>query len=169
MVTDKLAKEFEKIRASLGKSKKLILADIDKIDEKYRKLAQEEKKNLTESLGVLNDQLKYYDMMLGVSVSKDDASDEFVEPDYTEEPPVLDEEPAIVDTIFPDNLDNVSSSDEDKKEETFVESASVEPATVIEDIPEVKEEKEKVVVNAEWPDNDNLKIGEDGWPEWPEA
>ena len=48
MVTDKLAKEFEKIRASLAKSKKLILADIDKIDEKYRRLAQEEKKSLTE-------------------------------------------------------------------------------------------------------------------------
>ena len=47
---EKLVKEFEKIYASLGKSKKLILADIDKIDEKYHKLAQEEKKNLTESL-----------------------------------------------------------------------------------------------------------------------
>ena len=65
MIADKLAKEFEKIRASLTKSKKLILADIDKIDEKYRRLAQEEKKSLTESLGILNEQLKYYDNMLG--------------------------------------------------------------------------------------------------------
>ena len=63
-MVDKLVKEFEKIRVSLNKSKKLILADIDKIDEKYRKLAQEEKKSLTESLSILNDQLKYYDKML---------------------------------------------------------------------------------------------------------
>ena len=62
---EKLVKEFEKIYASLGKSKKLILADIDKIDEKYRKLAQEEKKSLTDNLTVLNEQMKYYATMLG--------------------------------------------------------------------------------------------------------
>lgn len=108
-MTEKLVKEFEKIYASLGKSKKLILADIDKIDEKYRKLAQEEKKNLTESLNVLNEQMKYYATMLGGKAGevKDEATEE---------------EPVIEDTIFPEN--NVQ---EEKVEVTATVEKAEEP------------------------------------------
>lgn len=118
MVTDKLAKEFEKIRASLAKSKKLILADIDKIDDKYRRLAQEEKKSLTESLGILNEQLKYYDNMLGGS--SENAEDTFVEEQKSEE------EPTIQDTIFPEN--NEPEEHEEVKETKAVDLDAEEDA-----------------------------------------
>ena len=102
---EKLAKEFEKIRASLTRSKKLIVADIDKIDEKYRKLAQEEKKNLTENLAVLNEQLKYYDKMLKGEPTVEE----------TDEEPANEEQEAVIqDTIFPENNE---PEEEEKKEE----------------------------------------------------
>ena len=109
-MTEKLIKEFEKIRASLTKSKKLILADIDKIDEKYRRLAQEEKKHLTDNLSVLNEQLKFYDSMCS-------SPSEYLPSEAADDAPV--EEPKeeveekIQDTIFPEN--NVPD-EEDKKE-----------------------------------------------------
>ena len=115
---EKLVKEFEKIRASLEKSKKLIVADIDKIDEKYRRLAQEEKKSLTENLSVLNEQLKYYDKMLGSNA---------------EDAPVEDES-VIQDTIFPEN----NEDDSDK----VCELPVIEEETITEKPVENEEEKE---------------------------
>lgn len=117
-MVDKLVKEFEKIRVSLNKSKKLILADIDKIDEKYRKLAQEEKKSLTESLSILNDQLKYYDKMLEgqtEDVAEDSSADE-TETEVVDNMPS--EEEAVVDTVYPENniqeeVDDVFEQKED--------------------------------------------------------
>ncbi len=153
---EKLVKEFEKIYASLGKSKKLILADIDKIDEKYRKLAQEEKKNLTDSLAILNEQMKYYSTILGGNAGE--AKDEVVE-----------EEPAIEDTIFPEN--NVQ---EEKVEVTATVEKIEEPVfetTETETENEPKEETKTIEepvaadvvpadssatadnVAVEWPDN----------------
>lgn len=130
MIADKLAKEFEKIRASLTKSKKLILADIDKIDEKYRRLAQEEKKNLTESLGILNEQLKYYDNMLGgISENTEDTSVEEQNPE---------EEPKIQDTIFPEN----NEPEEPEKQEEAKEAEVNTDAVITEDVPQ-PEKKEK--------------------------
>ena len=114
-MTEKLVKEFEKIRTSLAKSKKLVLSDIDKIDEKYRKLAQEEKKSLTESLAVLNEQLKYYDKMLNGVPIVEDASDENAETEQVEETPEEEKEAVIEDTIFPEN--NEPEVKEETKEE----------------------------------------------------
>lgn len=129
MVTEKLAKEFEKIRISLAKSKKLILADIDKIDEKYRRLAQEEKKNLTESLGILNEQLKYYDNMLdGVSENTEDTYEEEQKPE---------EEPKIQDTIFPENNEPEESEKQEEAKEAEVNTDSV----ITEDAPQPEQKK----------------------------
>lgn len=151
---EKLVKEFEKIYASLGKSKKLILADIDKIDEKYRKLAQEEKKNLTESLAILNEQMKYYSTILGGNAGE--AKDE------------VEEEPAIEDTIFPEN--NVQ---EEKVETTATVEKIEEPVfetTETETENEPKEETKTI----EEPDAadvvpaDNSATTDDVAVEWPD-
>lgn len=174
MIAEKLAKEFEKIRTSLAKSKKLILADIDKIDEKYRRLAQEEKKSLTESLGILNDQLKYYDNMLGgVAEAVEEAP---ADEQKTEE------EPKIQDTIFPEN----NESEETEKQEEVKEAEVNTDAVVTEDVPQP--EKAADVKNIEtmaedapseqaiedipelnspdWSDPNNVKTDDDGWPKW---
>ena len=172
---DKLVKEFEKIRASLTKSKKLILADIDKIDEKYRKLAQEEKKNLTESLSILNEQLKYYDTMLGGNAAE--GKEEEDPPEHQERSQVIE------DTISPENNEDtemaekpaddapVNAGDTDSVPELGVEQPAVDDTKqeekkeeqVIEEIPE----NAVPTITDDWPDND-LKIGDNGWPEWPE-
>ena len=185
MVTDKLAKEFEKIRASLSKSKKLILADIDKIDEKYRRLAQEEKKSLTESLGILNEQLKYYDNMLGgVAENTEETSVEEQKPE---------EEPKIQDTIFPEN----NEPEEPEKQEEVKETKAVDPdaeedaeweqkiqsgeikevntdAVVTEDVPQPEQTENATVAvedipqlnEPDWNDPNNVKTDDDGWPKW---
>ena len=169
---EKLAKEFEKIRASLAKSKKLIVADIDKIDEKYRRLAQEEKKSLTENLAILNEQLKYYDKMLGDERVQEEFDTEEHEDFEHQEPatdlpePKEEEEKPIEDTIFPENNEpEHEPMKEEKVEEVVEEKAepvaepekkSEEPA--IEDIPEI--------TDTDWGDVQNAKTDENGWPVW---
>lgn len=182
---EKLVKEFEKIRVSLAKSKKLILADIDKIDEKYRRLAQEEKKSLTESLGILNEQLKYYDNMLsGAPVNAEDTSAEEQKSE---------EEPKIQDTIFPENNEPEETekqeeaketkavdldAEEDAEWEQKIQSGEIKEvntdAVVTEDVPQ-PEQAENVTVAVEdipqlndpdWSDPNNVKTGDDGWPQW---
>lgn len=182
MVTDKLAKEFEKIRASLAKSKKLILADIDKIDEKYRRLAQEEKKSLTESLGILNEQLKYYDNMLGgVAENTEEVSVEEQKPE---------EEPKIQDTIFPENNEPEEQeevketkavdldAEEDAEWEQKIQSGEIKEvntdAVVTEDIPQPEQAENATVAvedipqlnDSDWGDSNNVKTDDNGWPQW---
>ncbi len=191
MIAEKLAKEFEKIRTSLAKSKKLILADIDKIDEKYRRLAQEEKKSLTESLGILNDQLKYYDNMLGgVAETVEEAP---ADEQKTEE------EPKIQDTIFPENneeeqeapekqeeqkeadaekssdtdVEENAESEQDKSDETKEAEVNTD-AVVTEDVPQPEQTEDAIVAvedipelnSPDWSNPDNLKTNDDGWPQW---
>lgn len=154
-MTEKLVKEFEKIRTSIAKSKKLVLSDIDKIDEKYRKLAQEEKKTLTENLAVLNEQLKYYDKMLDGEpiVEETDEKSEYVEPDPVEEAPEM----TIQDTIFPEN-NEPEVKEETKEEEKPVDSDAQEDAEWDDKIQsgEIKEveSKEEVAENTESANND---------------
>lgn len=141
---EKLEKEFQKIRASLTKSKKLIVADIDKIDEKYRKLAQEEKRSLTESLAVLNEQLKYYDKML----NGEPIADENVDADATEETPEVEEKEAVIeDTIFPEN----NESEEGEKQEEKSADSDTEENTGAEETEPEKEglTKEEIVEKLE--------------------
>ena len=150
-MTEKLAKEFEKIRASLSKSKKLILADIDKIDEKYRRLAQEEKKTLTENLGILNEQLKYYDNMLGgTSENTEDTSVEDQKPE---------EEPKIQDTIFPEN--NEPEEQEEANETKAVDLDAEEDAEWEQKIQsgEIKKVNTDAVVTEDAPQPERKKKG----------
>lgn len=153
---DKLVKEFEKIRASLAKSKKLILVDIDKIDEKYRKLAQEEKKSLTESLAILNEQLKYYDKMLDGKPVVEETSEESVDADTMEDAP-KEEEKAIEDTIFPENNEPEETSvDEEKKGMIVEEVVSVLEDAGIKNIDTVAEEPKEELA-------ESVEVTNDGW------
>lgn len=184
---EKLVKEFEKIRASLTKSKKLIVADIDKIDEKYRRLAQEEKKSLTESLSILNEQLKYYDKMLGGEPVQEESDEENREDSVQSEPetnlpePKEEKEAVIEDTIFPEN--NEPEQVEEKIEEPEKKGmtqeeivAGLESAGFV-NIDTVVENTEEL---GEWPDDENkpaekkevevskFEIDDNGWPELPD-
>ena len=166
---EKLVKEFEKIHSSLTKSKKLILADIDKIDEKYRKLAQEEKKSLNESLGILNDQLKYYEKMLGKSiVTIDEEPDDDLPAGETAlgDSVKVEEEPVIEDTIFPDN--NEESKKHDGADDLpFTETPVEEPVAEEAPVEEKKDEYSDI-----WPEEnaeqEKVEGDEDGWPAFPE-
>ena len=124
---DKLVKEFEKIRSSLTKSKKLILSEIDKIDDKYRKLAEEEKKSLMANLSAVNDQLKYFDNMLGGTA--DEPVDESTD-DVVEEPVVVEEPEMVVDTIYQDN--NVQEGADDVFEQETTDEP-FDPVQVVEE------------------------------------
>ena len=175
-MVEKLAKEFEKIRTSLNKSKKFILADIDKIEEKYRKLADAEKKSLMDSLSVLNDQLKYYDAMLGnqdnaVVDESDSEAEEFTDNDNL---PSADE--AVVDTVYPENnaqeeaddvfeqVDEVSAEEGFKEiteatwEEAFGENMDSEDSSESEAEPKTDDAVEEAAaesdtsdISEEWP------------------
>lgn len=180
-----LLKEFSKIYTSCNKAKQGAIVEISKIDEKYRKLAEKEKEQLNELVKALESQMEMYGKYLGLVKTEDEP----VQEDVTEA--VVEEEPAIEDTIFPEN--NEPEQVEEKTEEpekkgltqedivAGLEAAGIvnldevikeekkeektEEAVVLEDIPEVGGSNP----NMEWPDNDNLKLDESGWPEWPEA
>ena len=124
---DKLVKEFEKIRSSLTKSKKLILSEIDKIDDKYRKLAEEEKKSLMANLSAVNDQLKYFDNMLGGAAEEpaEESTDDAVEEPVAQEEPEM-----VVDTIYKEN--NIQDEADEVFEQETVEE-SFDPAKVVEE------------------------------------
>ena len=117
---DQMSKEFSKIYASCNKAKQTAMAEMGKIDEKYRRMAEEEKKSITEFVKKVDEQLEMYAGYLGL-----DKGEEVTEtpepapvegtPDMTPQEPEKEEE--IVDTIFPDNLDDI----EEKKEEEVVE------------------------------------------------
>ena len=88
----KFLKEISNIIASAEKAKKVVLAEMDKVDEKYRKLADEEKKNLNEILANLNSQIKLYAPIVNQETAEAVVADTAVE-----------EEEKVVDTVFPEN------------------------------------------------------------------
>ena len=175
----KLAKEFATIFASTNKAKQLAVAELGKIDEKYRKLAEKEKESLNETVKMLDTQLNYYGNLLGLN-----AGETPVQEEVAEEPEVVGnlevKEDEIVDTIFPEN------NEEEVKNETEVVEAPVEAAGTDpvrpDDAPaadkyadiwpdggdQSADEKPAEVKNREFPNPENVTIGEDGWPEWPE-
>lgn len=88
----KFLKEISNILASAEKAKKVVLAEMDKVDEKYRKLADEEKKSLNEILANLNAQMKLYGPMVNQEAAVE-----------TTPEPAIEEEEKVVDTVFPEN------------------------------------------------------------------
>lgn len=167
---DQMSKEFSKIYASCNKAKQGAVAEIGKIDEKYRKMAEEEKKQLNELVKTLEEQMKLYAGYLGLD--KDDEATETPEPAPAEEMPDTtvqepeEEEEKIVDTIFPDNLDDVKEEPAPVEEVPAGENAeqpewtSTDPAEewpVEEEHNQEEEKKEPILVTDD----------ESGWPEFP--
>ena len=145
--------------------------DMDYIDEKYRKLMEEEKSELKKNLADCKSQLKIWKKMFDsfdstlvaeavgeyVSTSTEDVvsvdegpefdSAGFTDADnYVEDAPVEVEETEekIEDTIFSDN--NEEDSEESSEEKTETETVEEPVVEVDEDVP----------------------VEDDGWPEFPE-
>lgn len=110
----KFLKEISNIFTAADKAKKVVLSEMDKIDEKYRKLAEEEKKQLNSILANLNEQIKLY----GPMVNGDKVDDAPVAP---EESAASSEEEKVVDTIYEDN--NVYPFGEESEEANVAEAS----------------------------------------------
>lgn len=95
----KYFKDVSSLYSTAQRVKKYVVAELDKIDEKYRKIIAEEKKQLNEQLEVLNAQIKFYS---GIVNPEETPASEESEP-KAEQTPVVEEEPVITDTIFPEN------------------------------------------------------------------
>ena len=139
----KLIKNFKNILSSSISAKDIVKSEIDKVDEKYRKLAEQEKVDLNKQLETLDAQIAIYSSLL-----KDEAVD-------TAEAPV--EEEKVVDTVFPEN-----NAEEEVEEEQATEPVE-EPkdATVSdgsgdiawpEDEAAEEETTEEETEEDEWPD-----------------
>lgn len=159
---------------------KSVESEISVIDEKYRKLAEEEKKHLTAELASLKSEKKVWDKMFKTF------KDEDVKEALGEEVPAVEEE-KVVDTIFPENniekaVDEFVAEDDPSVVEEAVEDQ--DESVAVEDIPEVSSENtaEDVPVTEGDPWDDApageaeepkvTDLGEvnvdDGWPEFPE-
>ena len=175
-----LLKEFSKIYASCNKAKQGAIVERAKIDEKDRKLAEKEKEELNELVNTLESQMEMYGKYLGLVKNEDEPEQE--EPDSVKEED--EEEKQIEDTIFPENNDPEPVEEKvEEPEKTGMTKdeivAGLESAGFvnIEDvIKEEKEEKKEAVVedipelgNVQWPEDENVKLDSNGWPEWPEA
>ena len=125
-----LLKQFANIYSSCNKAKQGALAEIGKIDEKYRKLAEKEKEQLNELVKALDSQMEMYGNYLGLNKTED----------KTEEPVEEPAEDLVKDELFPDNNEEIEKTGEKLSEET------VKPASVPAD-----DTVTTNAVNVEWP------------------
>lgn len=141
-------------------------AALDVIDEKYRKIIAEEKKTLKANLSEYKSQLKQYEKMFSAfdSTAVKEVLGDF-ETTVTEEEQEVEtdvtnnqEEPVIMDSIFPEN-----NEPEPEEAVSSTVEESTEEVTATEEWVEEKPEAKPVVEDASV-----LEISEDGWPEFPE-
>jgi len=153
----KLLKNFKNILSSSLSAKEIIKSEIDKVDEKYRKLAEAEKHGLNEQMAVLDEQIKLYSTFL-----KD------------EEIPVVDNAPAeeeekVVDTLYEDNNDEEEGTSE-KVEETVDESQPVDelPEGALDDPNRIIDEWPEDAVESEEETEEKSEDNDDEWPTEPQ-
>ena len=91
----KFLREITNILTSSEKAKKVALQEIEKIDEKYRKLAEEEKKSLSETVKNLDDIVSYYSAFTKKDNEEEKVVDNLFEENNEEEAP--EEEAEVVD------------------------------------------------------------------------
>lgn len=141
----KLLKNFKTILASSISAKEIVASEIEKVDEKYRKLAEAEKADLNAQLKALDAQITNFQNILG---SDSEAVDET---------PATEEK--VVDTVFPEN--NV---EEEETEEVAPEEES-EGSSEEGDIvwPEDKAEEQEETAE---PEGETAE--DDGWPSEPQ-
>ena len=143
----KFAKQLKTIISSSEEAKKIAEAELQKIDEKYKALAEQEKRSIRQQIDMLDKIISSF------------AQTNEVEP-VVEETPVAPEAEApaeIVDTLFPENNEQESTESE--------ESAPVEePVT---EMPEEKESPVEVSQSEEAEEDDSLSFaGDNDDPDW---
>lgn len=157
----KLNIELKNIIASNEKVKKVALAEIEKIDAKYKALAEKEKATLTRVIKSLDNQLTFYRDLL--AVDKEEESSDTDTPDDSSveqsQPEQKEEESAIVDTIFVENNDTIADSDSDA--ETVAKSTNDDNSSDLEWPSETNEDAAPA-------EESKSESKEDEWPEFPE-
>lgn len=113
----KLAKEIKSIFESSDKAKKLALLELDKIDAKYKALAEKEKKSLNDTIKFLDSQLALYGPML--------SDTEQTEEEPEQEESVVEEEEKVVD-LFAEQESEETEETEETEEESAEEEVSEE-------------------------------------------
>lgn len=136
----KLIKEIKSIISSSENAKKLAEQELDKIDAKYKALAEKEKSDLSKTLKLLDTQIASYRSMLCDNGPCGNNAEE-TEP-----------EPEIVDTVFHEN--NGAAECEEKEEE----------------VPDTADEKEQSTDEPEQEQSSPADADGDGGEdlEWPE-
>lgn len=161
MVTtnSKFLKEIKTLIASTNKALSIAKSEIDKVDAKYKALAEQEKKGLATTVKMLEAQLDAYSKL---------TADETVDT-TTEE-----KEETVVDTIYPENTEvstdstNVTITEDDTEDlpEDFssetTDAATEETTEEVFDDDTVSEAEELADAEAE-----ANASAEDEWPEFP--
>lgn len=154
MLDKKVTKEITNLLTSSDKAKKAISIEIEKIDAKYKALAEKEKSKLSDMLKSIEKQMESYKALLGLN-------DEIVDEVEEVENPVEEEE-KVVDNLFPENNDDpvAEVTDEQVVEE---EAVNEENVVVTDNAGETVEEWPTETVESEKKDDD-----EDEWPAFPQ-
>lgn len=144
----KFAKQLKTIISSSEEAKKIAEAELQKIDEKYKALAEQEKRSIRQQIDMLDKVISSF------------AQTNEAEPVVEEAPvaPEADTPAEIVDTLFPEN--NEEESSESKEESAPVE----EPVT---EMPEEKESPVEASQSEEAEEDDSLSFaGDNDDPDW---
>lgn len=150
MLTDnkKLIKEIRSIIECSEKAKKFALAEIDKIDAKYKAMAEKEKSELNDTIKLLDSQITKYSSILAEDSAENEPETTVTEP-VTEETEQTDGE--VVDTLFPENNVETESEPEELNEEET--EAKAEPDWASDnDLPDDNTEADDTSTDEEWPD-----------------
>lgn len=143
----KFAKQLKTIISSSEEAKKIAEAELQKIDEKYKALAEQEKRSIRQQIDMLDKVISSF------------AQTNEVEP-VVEETPVAPEAetPAeIVDTLFPENNEQESTESEEF-------APAEEPVA---EMPEEKESPVEVSQSEEAEEDDSLSFaGDNDDPDW---
>lgn len=147
MITDnkKLIKEINTIIASSTKAMELTRQEIEKVDAKYRVLAEKEKADLEKLLKMHEEQISAYKVMVGIT---DEPTAESETTEAAEE--------KVTDTIFPEN--NESEETQEETQETGEQAPTLAP-----------EQSDEPA----WEESANKEAGDtvdddDEWPEEPD-
>lgn len=122
MITEnkKLIKEINTIIASSTKAMEITRQEIEKVDAKYKALADKEKADLEKLLKMQEGQISAYKSMVCFTDEPEAPAEKTanVVVEETEKEPV---EEKVVDTIFPENNEEETSEDETAEPETAAE------------------------------------------------
>ena len=162
----KLIRSFKSILSSSIAAKEIVLSEIEKVDEKYRKLAETEKSDLNDQLKVLESQISLYSSFF----DEEDNTQEEANVDLPKPVEPEAEPEKVVDTIYDDNnieeevteevteeVEKAAEEDDPFKEvtestweEAFGENMAKEDDTEVAE--EAKSENEDDDdINSEWP------------------